>query len=125
MSGKRSKKVKVKELPVCNLKKDMPSYEKAKTIMVNCIETNRRLRHRIIKIIHGYGSSGIGGTNRIRLRNELVRMCESGKIRDYITGEDFHSSVEKNRQYFNDFRYLTYDPDFETKNPGITIILIY
>ena len=125
MRSRRSKKIKVKELPVCNLEKNMPSFEETKIMMVNHIETCRRLKHRIIKIIHGYGSSGVGGTNRIRLRNELNRMRESGRIRDFIAGEDFHSSSERHRQYFNDFRYLTHDSDYRNKNPGITIIIIY
>lgn len=124
MSNRSRYFTKSQDLPYCDLDRDKLSFREARIRMENFIETNRRLNIRAVKIIHGYGSTGVGGTNRIRLRNELVKMKEQGRIRDFIPGEKFNSKGKLNKQYLNDFRQLKNDSTFEKRNEGITIVIL-
>ena len=125
MTGKKAKKMYSEQIPCCNVDEDRPRYEQAKSKMVSFIETQRRLGKRMIKVIHGYGASGVGGKNRIGLRNELARMRGAGGIREFIAGEDLHGGNPDIQQYLHDFGGLKEDAGFGKNNPGITIVLIY
>ncbi len=46
-------------------------------------------RVKVLKLIHGYDSTGRGGKIRIGIRNELATMQRRGLIKDYIPGEEF------------------------------------
>jgi len=73
---------------------------------------------RILKIIHGYGSSGKGGTTREVVRNWLFR--NRGKFRGVIEGEEYNVYnvvVQEMRRVVGQFP----DPDLDAGNQGMTI----
>ena len=91
---KMGKKQKVQELPYVNLEAGMPSLAEANRAMGQFINQAKHSGIRVVKIIHGYGSSGVGGKLRIGLRQELATRKQSGKIKDFFAGERFGKTEE-------------------------------
>ncbi len=76
---------------------------------------------RLIKIVHGYGSSGKGGSTREVVRNWAYR--HRNRFRAVISGEDyspFDDSTQLLRKVVGAFR----DPDLGQSNPGITVVWV-
>ena len=44
---------------------------------------------RIFKVVHGYGSSGVGGKIRRRVRTGAAKLVEAGKLKGVVFGEDW------------------------------------
>ena len=49
----------------------------------------------VVKLVHGYGSSGAGGEIRIAAQRRLMEMKGRGEIRACIFGEDWAKSNEQ------------------------------
>jgi len=78
----------------------------------------------ILKFIHGYGSSGIGGALRLAVHSSLIRYKDSGLIRDFIDGEDFRVSNETTWELLKRMPEMKRDRDLGRGNKGITIVLM-
>jgi hypothetical protein len=57
-------------LRTVNLEEGLPSVEQARTRLVSEITSARSAGTRLLKVIHGYGSSGVGGDLRIALQGD-------------------------------------------------------
>jgi hypothetical protein len=80
--------------------------------------------HSIIKFIHGYGSSGVGGEIRIAVQNRLHEMKGRGEIRAVIFGENWAKSDEQTWKLVQKYSELKRDPDLGRTNLGITIVVL-
>ncbi len=78
----------------------------------------------VLKIIHGYGSSGTGGRIRIESRRYLARAKERRDIKTYITGEKFSIFDEDTRTALSLCSDLRRDRDLERHNNGVTFIVL-
>jgi|SRR5450631_3892530 hypothetical protein len=78
----------------------------------------------VLKLIHGYGSSGAGGEIRIAAQKRLTEMATRGEIRACIFGEDWAKSDERAWALINARPELKQDPDLGRKNLGITIVVL-
>src|SRR5262249_56054592 len=76
-------------IKIVNLEDGMPKVEAARLRMQHEIHAARKQGYTAVKLIHGYGSSGAGGSLRIELQKELRRLAEGGKIRAFVAGEDW------------------------------------
>lgn len=111
-------------METANVEKFMPTVYQAEIIVKNNIETYRKKGIRIFKIIHGYGSTGKGGSLRIGIRNYLSQLKKAKIISDFIPGEDWSIFNETTRKVLDLDNSLRKDPDLDKMNSGITIILI-
>jgi hypothetical protein len=105
-----------------DLKSDMPPKDVAVLRLRNFLKYART--ERIVKIIHGYGSHGIGGGIREAIRAELADMEAEGSIAAYIPGEAFTIPMG-----FADVidRYQSLvkgDPDYRKTNEGVTFVVL-
>ena len=107
-----------------NLKSDMPSIQEALQRLEREIAVARQGQVRLLKIIHGYGSSGVGGDIRIAAQKRLRELAEKGQIHGCIFGEDWAKSDEQTWRLLQGQRDLNSDPDLGRRNLGITIILL-
>ncbi len=104
-----------------NIEKGMPRAEAAKRLLLDHIAVSKRTGIKVIKVIHGYGSSGTGGA----LRTELRRMLSGMKNRvSVIYGENFSIFDESTRQALAKYPELRRDRDLENANNGVTLIFI-
>nr|WP_290668585.1 Smr/MutS family protein [Ardenticatena sp.] len=109
---------------VVNLEAGMPSAEEALVRLRSALTTARQRGKRIVKIIHGYGSHGVGGTLRHVVRRELNAQTRRGAIRLVVRGEDFHAANASLDMMLAMYPALRDDPDFGRRNEGITIVLL-
>ncbi len=79
---------------------------------------------KVIKLIHGYGSTGAGGEIRIAAQKRLTEMVSRGAIRTCIFGENFSKSDEQTWALITAHAQLKEDRDLGRRNLGITIVVL-
>lgn len=76
---------------------------------------------RVLKIIHGYGSTGKGGTTKETVRNWLF--LNKGKFLRVIEGEEYNMYNEVVQEMRGDVGQLA-DHDLNAGNQGMTIVWV-
>lgn len=84
----------------------------------------RQQKHTLLKIIHGYGSSGAGGDIRIAVQKRLHEMSQDGQIRACIFGENWSMADDQTWRLLQSQPNLKSDADLGKRNEGITIVLL-
>jgi len=107
-----------------NIKSDMPTVDGAIHRITYNIKTAGAFGVSAIKFVHGYGSTGKGGSIRAEARKYLERQKQQGFIKYYIKGEDFSIFDEVTRRAFTVCDELRRDCDIERHNNGITIVIL-
>ena len=107
-----------------NLKSDMPSVPQALLRLDRELNLARQQGLGLLKIVHGYGSSGLGGDIRIAVQGRLAELARTGQIRAAIYGEDWSTSDERTWAILKAKPDLKKDPDLGRKNQGITILVL-
>ena len=102
----------------------MPSVHEALTRLDREIALARQQKHRLVKLIHGYGSTGAGGDIRIAIQRRLQERAEDGQIRGCIFGENWAKSDEATWRLLQAHPDLKSDADLGRHNQGITILLL-
>src|ERR1044071_6436414 len=82
-------------IKIINLEDGMPKVEEARLRMQHELQVARQQGYAAVKLIHGYGSGGIGGSLRTELQKDLTRTTRAGLIRSFIFDEDRRISDEK------------------------------
>lgn len=109
-------------MKVFNLKDGMPSASVAVLRLRNAVRYAKP--EKVVKVIHGYGSHGVGGAIRDAVRAELETMLSEGGIEAYLPGEatvsflGFADIIQKYRPL------LSGDSDFRKGNDGITYVIV-
>jgi hypothetical protein len=78
----------------------------------------------VIKLIHGYGSSGTGGKIKTAVQRELGKYKNTGRIREYVVGENFTPFDSATQRIIAAYPDVTRDSDYLKTNQGITIVLM-
>ena len=107
-----------------NLEEGMPLVEEALDRLNIGLQEMRAGRVKVVKLIHGYGSTGRGGKICIGVRNELAVMKKRKLIKDYIPGEDFGPTDAASRKLVEQNSAVSRDPDYGRINHGITIVVL-
>ena len=105
-----------------NVEAGFPSLDEARKLVIDEIKRARREGIRVLKIIHGYGSSGVGGTLCHGLRKSFGLRKKEGVIKDFIAGEDFSIFNERVLNLLETVPELRGDPDLQATNEGVTIL---
>lgn len=101
----------------------MPTVQEALSRLDQELAVARREGHSLIKVIHGYGSTGVGGEIRIAVQCKLRKMAEDGQIRHCIFGEDWATSDAQTWRILGAHSDLKRDCDLGKRNFGITIVV--
>jgi hypothetical protein len=107
-----------------NVKSGMPSVREALQRLDRELTMARKEKILLLKVIHGYGSTGAGGEIRIAVQKRLYEMAEKREIRGCIFGEDWTRSNETSWRLIQARPELKEDPDLGRRNVGITIVLL-
>ncbi len=107
-----------------NLEAGMPTVHEALTRLDQELAAARRANSRMVKLIHGYGSSGAGGDIRVAVQRRLVELSQNGQIRSCIFGENWSISDEQTWKMLQAQPQLKEDRDLGRKNLGITIVVL-
>ena len=109
-------------MKIVNLEDGMPSVPQARARLASEFASARAAEVTIVKVIHGYGSSGVGGDLRIALQATLRQWQERGEIRACIYGENWRQSNDASWSLVKSYPELKADRDFGRHNRGITIV---
>jgi hypothetical protein len=109
-----------KPYQVVNLESGRPVVADALGKLERRIETARRQGVKVLKVIHGYGSSGTGGSLRDAVRRALPELERQGLVRGHVAGENF----TKQSAILKQFPRLKDDADLGRGNRGITLVIL-
>lgn len=112
------------KIMVYNLERNYPTVEEAKILLGSEILTCRALSGKILKVIHGYGSTGVGGALRSGSRTFLNQQLKLQKIKAIVYGENFTIFDETTRMMLSACPDLRKDQDLSRGNQGITLVLL-
>lgn len=105
-----------------NIKEDMPTRLDAGKRLAQIIRDNQN--EKVIKLIHGYGSSGEGGTIKQLVHKSLRNHRKKETIKNFVPGEankELLGFDEVIRTYSD---LIKNDHDFKIGNPGITYVFL-
>jgi DNA-nicking Smr family endonuclease len=107
-----------------NLEEGRPSIASASSRLLDQLRLSRQQGFAAVKVIHGYGSHGVGGELRIATQGMLARMAQDGEIQSFVAGEDWRISDETTWRLIQRHRELKQDRDLGKGNKGISIVVL-
>ena len=111
-------------IKIINLEEERPSVASASSRLLDQIKIARQERYSAVKLIHGYGSHGVGGELRVAIQGMLARMVQNGDVQAFIAGEDWRIADENTWRLIQQHRELKQDRDLGKSNKGISIVLL-
>ena len=105
-----------------NVEAGLPTLDDARRLVIAEIKQAKRDGARVLKVIHGYGSSGKGGALCIGLRKSFRLRKKEGVIKDFIAGEDFSIFNDTALALVEAVPEVRGDPDLNATNEGATIL---
>lgn len=105
-----------------NLKLGHPTVDEARRRLLVELESVRASGGRLVKVIHGWGSTGEGGQLGPAIRKSLRLRVKEGRARLVVAGEKFSSDSNDGRELALRHPSVRADRDFNRVNPGITIL---
>jgi hypothetical protein len=105
-----------------NVEAGLPILDEARWLVIEEIKQAKREGARVLKVIHGYGSSGKGGALCVGLRKSFGLRKKEGVIKDFIAGDDFSIFNDRVLNLLEAVPELRGDPDLGAINEGVTIV---
>lgn len=105
-----------------NLEAGLPTVAQALERLERDLREARACEAKVVRVIHGYGSSGRGGKIRDAVRRELGRKLAQGEVKDVTPGENYSSTANAGRDLLSRFKELKTTERSDTHNPGLTIV---
>jgi len=99
----------------------MPTLDEARRFVIAQIRQAKEDGVRVLKVIHGYGSTGSGGKLCVGLRKSFGLRRKEGVIREFIAGEDFGVFDETTLKLLEEVPEVRGDSDLGRVNEGVTI----
>jgi len=124
MQCRKNSTIMATKMIIINLEQGMPTVEQASHRLIGELIRARAQGAKVVKLIHGYGSSGIGGKLRIGIRSALANQKRRGMIKEVVPGENWSIFDEGARRVLDAHPDLNRDRDFGRSNAGITILLL-
>ena len=105
-----------------NVEAGLPTLDEARRLVIDEIKQAKRNGAKVLKVIHGYGSTGSGGKLCIGLRKSFGLRKKEGVIKDFIAGEDFSIFNDTVLALLEAVPELRGDPDLGATNEGVAIL---
>jgi hypothetical protein len=114
----------VRRLPcyTVNIEAGRPSVEEGIQRLKEGLLRARHSGIKIIRVIHGYGSSGTGGKLRDACRLFLRQEKSARRIKSFLPGEDYTRGSGAGKDLFNRHPGLQQSEGSDSRNPGITLV---
>jgi len=111
-------------MKLVNLELGMPKVHEALVRLASELDVARRGGCKMLKLVHGYGSSGAGGDIRVAVQSQLSKLAQSGQIRACIYGENWSKTDDQTWKLLASHPELKQDTDLGRRNRGITVVLL-
>jgi len=100
----------------------MPTVEQAKRRLLESLYAPRGTGGPVVKIIHGYGSSGKGGAIRTAIREQMAQWQSEGKVLTVVAGENWSIFDQASQGLRQRYAFLGKDQDLDRGNEGMTLV---
>jgi hypothetical protein len=107
-----------------NLELNRPTVPTALSLLEDAVRIARNEKYVAVKLVHGYGSSGVGGDIRIAVQKTLAQKLHEKEIRAFIPGEEWRVSNEFSWDLLKRCPELKQDADLGRGNRGISIVVL-
>ena len=111
-------------LKLVNLEQGMPTVPLALSLLADALRIARREGVPALKLIHGYGSHGVGGDLRLAIQKTLAQLQRAGELRAFIPGEEWRISNEHCWELLKLQPGLKKDSELGRGNKGISIVVL-
>ena len=105
-----------------NLEQGRPSTDEAIARLDLELAAARMKGVILIRIIHGWGSSGTGGKIKTAVRSHLKSLQRAARLRSITAGEEFSDRTNRGRDLLNAHPTLRSSLKTDSENPGITFV---
>jgi len=105
-----------------NLKEGLPTLEEALRRLDGGLDAAKRDGVALLRVIHGYGSSGTGGIIRQGVRSRFIRLQREGVVRNVVPGDDYCRTDGPGRDLVRRHPALQKSVRTDTRNRGITFL---
>src|ERR1700719_3713868 len=105
---------------ILNLETGFPTVEDAQRVLNSELEQCRAQKVTAIKVIHGYGSSGVAARLRRGIRRSLIRLKKEKVIKAVVLGENWSIFDPATRLVMDQCPKSSKDKDLLSSNPGVT-----
>ena len=113
----------VSALRTVNLELGKPTVEQALKKLNQAVFSAKASGAVVLKLIHGYGSSGKGGVIRLAILEDLEQKKTEGVIKEYVPGDGFSPFSAAGRKALAVMPELSKDRDYARGNRGITLVI--
>lgn len=107
-----------------NLETEKPTVDEAIALIEREIEICKKIGIVVLKVIHGYGSSGSGGAIKKALKTWSIMAKRRKLFRDFVKGEEWNFNNEKSDEIKKLCPDVLGDLELYYSNPGISLIVI-
>ncbi len=115
--GRSSRRTGGKKIKTINLKKGMPFVDEALDTLSLELDLARSQGVKVLRVIHGYGSSGTGG----KIKQAVIQELKS-RHRAYVVGGRYSEDTNQGRDLLSQFPGLGSTLVSDRHNPGITFV---
>ena len=105
-----------------NIESGLPTVEEAMKRMESKLSLAIAQGVRVVRFVHGYGSSGKGGKIREACRRTLSDMVQRNQIKNFIRGEDYSPARLSAQELVRRVPDLKSSSRTDSDNPGITFV---
>ena len=109
---------------IFNVEAGLPTLDDARRLVIAEIKQAKREKSKVLKVIHGYGSSGKGGALHVGLRKSFGLRKKEGVIKDFVAGEDFSIFNKTVLDLLEAVPELRGDSDLGATNEGVTVVWV-
>jgi hypothetical protein len=110
-----------KKVAVVNLEDGMPTVDVAIQKMKNALTTHKRQGCKAVILIHGYGSTGVGGSIKASALKCLRESSMRGIVRDVVGGEQW---TDRKREIVGMCKALENYDNKIANNDGVTVVML-
>jgi hypothetical protein len=105
-----------------NIESGMPDVAQALALLDINLSVARRQGAALVKVIHGWGSTGAGGRIKAALPRHLADLKRRRVIRGYVPGDQFAISTRQGAHLISKYPVLKETMNADRKNQGITFV---
>lgn len=104
-----------------NLEQNMPTVDVAVQRLKNALTSCKGQGYKAAIIVHGYGSTGVGGSIKTAVQRCLGESSMRGIVRNYAGGEQW---LNRKRELLAVCRDLENYERRVANNPGVTVVIL-
>ncbi len=107
-----------------DLEKGMPAVVEAVARMKSELISLKKEGVKLVRLIHGWGSSGRGGKIKTAIKKHLGILKRKKMISSFTYGDEYSENTIRGRDLMSKYPELKHSLKSDTNNPGITIVEI-